>query len=456
MKKSLIASVMLVAGLCVGADESKPNVLFIAVDDLRPVLGCYGASEVISPNMDKLASQSVKFSKAYCSVPTCGASRASLFTGLHPTAKRFLDYKTQIDLDAPDVPTLPQVFKEAGYTTLSYGKIIHGHHDAEKRSWSEKARLRGNERLDARLDITLKRLTKAKRGLMFEAADVSDVEYMDGKTAQQTIQTLRRLKKDGKPFFLGCGFKKPHMPFYVPKKYWDLYDRSTLSVADNQYLPKGAPESLKGSNEFNGYVIDEYDLGSDAWHRAMIHGYYACVSYVDAQIGKILQELKDLELEDNTIVVLWGDHGFHLGEHNFWSKHNTMDVSLRVPLLVHVPGKMQGEANAVVSSVDIYPTLCELAGLPLPSHLQGKSFVPILDDLSQSTQEHVYARFRNGDAAITGRYAFTRYSDGEVMLFDHKKDPKENRNVATNPEYKDVVAKMRKLLDQSIKKAEQK
>jgi arylsulfatase A-like enzyme len=291
---------------------------------------------------------------------------------------------------------------------------------------------------------------------MFEAADVSDEEYIDGKTTQRTIQTLRRLKKDGKPFFFGCGFKKPHMPFYVPKKYWDMYDRSALSLADNRYLPKGAPKSLRGSNEINGYVLDEYDLESDAWHRAMIHGYYACVSYIDAQIGKILQELKDLELDNNTIVVLWGDHGFHLGEHNFWSKHNTMDVSLRVPLLVHVPGKMQGESNAMVSSIDLYPTLCELAGLPLPSHVQGKSFVPILDDLSQSTQEHVYARFRNGDAAITGRYAFTRYSDGESMLFDHKKDPKENRNVATNPEYKNVVAKMQKLLDQSIKKAEQK
>lgn len=456
MKKLLIASVMLVSGLCSGADNSKPNVLFIAVDDLRPVLGCYGASEVISPNMDKLASKSVVFSKAYCSVPTCGASRASLFTGLQPTAQRFVDYKTTIDKDAPDVPTLPQVFKEAGYTTLSYGKIIHHKDDAEKRSWSEKAWIPGNERLDARLDVTLKRLSKAKRGLMFEAADVSDEGYIDGKTTQKTIQTLRRLKKDGKPFFLGCGFKKPHMPFYVPKKYWDMYDPSALSLADNRYLPKGAPKSLRSSNELNGYVLDDYDLESDAWHRAMIHGYYACVSYIDAQVGKIMQELKDLGLDDNTIVVLWGDHGFHLGEHNFWSKHNTMDVSLRVPLFVHVPGKMQGEANAMVSSVDIYPTLCELAGLPIPSHVQGKSFVPMLDDLSQSMQESVYARFRDGDAVITESYAFTRYSDGESMLYDHKKDPKENRNVATNPEYKDVVAKMRKLLDQSIEEAEQK
>ena len=447
---------VLIANISFAEANAKPNVLFIAIDDLRPVLGCYGESEVISPNIDKLAAESVQFSQAYCSVPTCGASRASLFTGLMPTANRFVDYKTSIDTDAPDVPTLPQVFKEAGYTTLSYGKIFHHKYDAEERSWSEKAWLSGNERLDAKLDITLKRLSTAKRGLMFEAADVSDEEYMDGKTTRKTIEGLRRLKKEGKPFFLGCGFKKPHMPFYVPKKYWDMYDRSTLTLANNRYLPQGAPDSLRSSNELNGYVLDEWDLNSDDWHRAMIHGYYACVSYIDAQVGKIMQELKSLGLDKNTIVVLWGDHGFHLGEHNFWSKHNTMDISLRVPLLVHVPGKMQGESNAMVSSIDIYPSLCELAGLSLPSHLQGKSFVPILDDLSQSTQESVYARFRNGDAVITDRYAFTSYSEGESMLYDHVKDPEENQNVATNPEYKEVVVKMRNLLVKSIKEAEQK
>ena len=318
----------LIANSSFAESNSKPNILFIAIDDLRPALGCYGESEVISPNIDKLASKSVKFSRAYCSVPTCGASRASVFTGLQPSAKRFVDYKTSIDQDAPDVPTLSQVFKEAGYTTLSLGKIFHHKYDAEKRSWSEKAWIPGNERLDANLDITLKRLTKAKRGLMFEAADVNDEEYIDGKTTLKTIQVLRRLKKDGKPFFLGCGFKKPHMPFYVPKKYWDMYDPKTFSVATNLYSPKGAPKSLRSSNELNGYVLDEYDLNSEAWHRAMIHGYYACVSYVDAQVGKIMQELEDLDLAKNTILVFWGDHGFHLGEHNVWSKHNAMDISL--------------------------------------------------------------------------------------------------------------------------------
>ena len=440
----------LIANTSFAESNSKPNILFIAIDDLRPALGCYGESEVISPNIDKLASRSVKFSRAYCSVPTCGASRASVFTGLQPSAKRFVDYKTSIDQDAPDVPTLSQVFKEAGYTTLSLGKIFHHKYDAEKRSWSEKAWIPGNERLDANLDITLKRLTKAKRGLMFEAADVNDEEYIDGKTTLKTIQVLRRLKKDGKPFFLGCGFKKPHMPFYVPKKYWDMYDPKTFSVATNLYSPKGAPKSLRSSNELNGYVLDEYDLNSEAWHRAMIHGYYACVSYVDAQVGKIMQELEDLDLAKNTIVVFWGDHGFHLGEHNFWSKHNTMDISLRVPLLIHVPGKMQGEAKALVSSVDIYPSLCELAGLPLPQHLHGESFVPVLGDLSKSTQEFVYARFSNGDTAISKRYAYTNYSDGESMLFDHKNDPDENVNVAAEPEYQEVVKKMKAYLQQNM------
>lgn len=434
----------------------KPNVLFIAVDDLRPALGCFGDVQVKSPNIDRLAADGLIVERAYCNIPVCGASRASLMTSIYPTARRFKNFLTRAAEDTPGASTLPQVFKGNGYATLSNGKVFHHSDDCGEASWAEPA-WRPVEGGAAWLDPESgKRLSRRKRGRIYEHPDVEDNAYADGRIAEKTIADLRRLKREGKPFFLACGFFKPHMPFYAPKKYWDLYDRDKLTLADNRYRPKDAPMALRGSGEFRSYYLAGLDPESDAFHRVMRHGYLACVSYVDKLIGDVLAELDRLELRGNTIVVLWGDHGWHLGEHDFWGKHNTMHLALRVPLIIQAPGKPAGrKTSSLVETVDIFPTLCELAGLQTPASVQGRSMVPLLDRPEQPFREHVHSRYGLGDAVVTERYAFTRYSgkgDG-TMLYDHRTDPGENLNVAGNPEYRDAVMKMEKLLAARMREA---
>jgi iduronate 2-sulfatase len=433
--------------------HKKPNILFIAIDDLRPELGCYGGPQVQSPNLDKLASQGMLFNRAYCQVAVCGASRASLMTGILPTPKRFRNYLTRADQDAPKAKTLPQVFKEAGYTTLSNGKIFHHRDDSEQESWSEPAWRAKSDNRDAQDSKTYRKLSKKGRGLIYEHADVPDNAYVDGKIAEKTISDLQRLRKSGKPFFLACGFIKPHMPFYAPKKYWDLYDRDKIQMADNRFRPKNAPKSLRGSGEYRSYQLGDFKVNSDDWHRMMRHGYLACVSYVDRLVGNVLAELEKQGLAENTIVVVWGDHGWHLGEHDFWGKHNTMHLSTRVPLIVKAPGMTAGRSEALVETSDIFSTLCSLANIPVPDTVQGRSFAAILNRPKQTFREVAYSRFGSGDAVITDRYAFTRYRDGARMLYDHKKDPKENVNVAESPEYEEVIVKMKTLLAKRIQEA---
>ncbi len=446
--------VLLVMGSVVMAAE-RPNVLFIAIDDLRPELGCYGGPQVQTPHLDELAAQGMRFDRAYCQVAVCGASRASLMTGILPTSKRFLKYTSRADEDAPGAATLPETFRKAGYTTISNGKIFHNREDTGARSWSEPAW--GPEGGHARsLDpATTKKLSKRKRGRIYELPDVADDAYGDGLVAEKTIKDLQRLKtaastgsgQGGKPFFLACGFIRPHLPFYAPKRYWDLYEREAIQIADNRYRPKDAPKELRGSGEFRSYHLADFTVGSDAWHRMMRHGYMACVSYVDKLVGDVLDELKALELDENTIVVVWGDHGWHLGEHDFWGKHNTMHLSTRVPLIVKAPGKKGGSTEALVETSDIFPTLCGLAGIAVPNTVQGRSFGPLLDKPDQSFRKVAYSRYGSGDAVITDRFSYTSYRGGtDEMLYDLEKDPDENENVAGNPEYAEIVAKMKKLL----------
>jgi arylsulfatase A-like enzyme len=436
-------------------EQAKPNVLFIAIDDLRPELGCYGDTQVKSPNIDKLASEGMLFSRAYCQVPVCGASRASLMTGILPTAKRFVNYLTRADKDAPTAATLPQVFKGSGYRTISNGKIFHHRDDCQARSWSEPAWYPKTAGFASSFDpATTEKVSKRKRGRIYEHPDVPDNAYVDGKIAEKTIKDLQRLKEGGKPFFLACGFVRPHMPFYAPKQYWDLYEREKVEIAGNRYRPKNAPGALRGSGEFNSYHPGGFEVNSVAWHRMMRHGYFACVSYVDQLVGNVLGELDRLGLADNTIVVIWGDHGWHLGEHNFWGKHNTMHNALRVPLIVKVPGKTSGgKSGALVETLDIFPTLCKLADLSVPASVQGHDFTALLDDPGKAFHNAVYSRFVKGDAVMTERYVYTSYAGGGQMLYDHKKDPGENHNVAGNPENRKIVAKLKKLLDERILEA---
>ena len=427
--------------------STRPNVLFLAVDDLRPELGCYGSPQVKSPSIDRLASQSTLFTRAYCQVPVCGASRASLMTSVLPAPDRFRVYLTRADHDAPNCKTLAQVFKEAGYVTLSNGKIFHEIEDSAGRSWSESP-WRPAAWNDTALDPASTNSLPGKRGRIFEMPDVPDDAYADGQIAERTIADLQRLKAGGKPFFLACGFLRPHLPFYAPRKYWDLYDRSKITIAGNSSRPANAPKGLQGSTEYRNYDLGGFTDNSDDFHRMMRHGYFASTSYTDAQIGRVLAELDRLGLADNTIVVLWGDHGWNLGEHNFWGKHNTMHHAVNAPLMLRAPGKTRGaRSDALVGFLDIFPTLCELAGVSAPGTVQGRSFVPLLNDPKSSFRDSVYTRYLQGDCVVTKQFIYTKYrNDGGEMLYDLKQDPKENRNVAANPKYAETLASMKSLL----------
>ena len=425
----------------------RPNVLFIAIDDLRPELECYGGPQVKSPNLDKLAEQGVQFTRAYCQVAVCGASRASMLTGVLPTTNRFRNYFARADEDVPNATTLPEAFKNAGYTTISNGKIFHHRDDSEAESWSEKAWRPKSGHGTSFDPETREKLSKRKRGRIYEHPDVADNAYGDGQVAEKTITDLQRLKKSGKPFFLACGFIRPHMPFYAPKKYWDLYKRDEIKIADNRFLPENAPNDLRGGSEFKSYHLAGLNEKSEEFHRMMRHGYMACVSYVDKLVGDVLAELKRLELDEDTIVVVWGDHGWHLGEHTFWGKHNTTHLAMRVPLIVTVPGKKVGPSKSLVETSDLFPTLCELAGIPIPATVQGKSFVSVLNAPEKPFRKVAYTRYGPGDAVVTEQFNYTRYNGGKSeMLYDLKKDPNENVNIAGNPEYSKTVAKMRALL----------
>jgi arylsulfatase A-like enzyme len=428
--------------------SQKPmNVLFIAIDDLRPELGCYGAPQIKSPNIDKFAKEAVVFNRAYCNVPVCGASRASLLTSILPTKNRFIDYRAKAEEDVPNAKTLPSVFKDAGYTSISNGKIFHYNKDVQEASWSENPWMpEGGHRVS--YDPTTNDVVmKSGNGRVYEAPDVADSSYPDYKIAQKTITDLRRFKASGEPFFMACGFFRPHMPFYAPKKYWDMYDRDSIEIADNRNLPENAPSLLRGSGEFKSYSFGDYKPNTEAFHKMMRHGYYACVSYVDEMVGDVLKELDTLGLAENTIVVLWGDHGWHLGEHEFWGKHNTLHNALQVPLIVKVPGKAKGQhTKALVESVDIYPTICDLANVKAPDAIMGKSFISILNNPKQAFRTNVYARFKKADAIVTEDFTYSLFENGEEMLYNVKQDPKENKNIVADDNNKAVLEKMRAAL----------
>lgn len=431
------------------SDCKRPNVLFIAVDDLRPELGCYGQEHILSPNIDRLAASGTVFKRAYCQIAVCGASRSSLMTGLRPTPERFLNYNTYAEKDAPGATTLPEEFRKNGYQCISNGKIFHHKDDTGARSWSEPAwrpKIGGATSLDPE-SKSLIGGTKI-RGPVFESPDVPDNAYPDGQIAEKTIADLKRMQGSDTPFFIACGFLKPHLPFYAPKKYWDLYDSDSIDIANNPYDPVNAPKSLKGSGEIRNYHDRHLDYNSPEWHRNNRHGYYACVSYVDAQIGKILNTLDELDLTGNTIVILWGDHGFHLGEHNFWGKHNVMHLSTNSPLIVSAPGINQGQTvDRLVEFVDIYPSLCDLAGISSGNtDLQGTSFKPLLKDPNRPWKRAVFSKYGPAVSVITERFNYAKYNNGEEMLYDLQNDPDENRNIAGEPKLSVQVEQFSQIL----------
>jgi arylsulfatase A-like enzyme len=443
--KRLIGFVFLMGSLVAWGGQS-PNILFISIDDLRPELGCYGKTKIHSPEIDELARRGTVFEEAYCQVPVCGASRASLMTGLYPTENRFVTYYAKAQSDARGIPDIPTWFKQQGYTTISNGKIYHDRDDSAA-SWDKIFRAKDykiyhkpeNQALPEKLQPA------------FEDADVGDEAYAGGPVLEETLNDLRKAKESGKPFFLAVGFTKPHLPFNAPKKYWDLYDRESIELADNPFIPKGAPvEAMHEWNELRNMYggIPAEGPVSDELARTLIHGYYACVSYSDAMVGHILDELDRLDLRKNTIIVLWGDHGWQLGEHSLWCKHALFRTSLRAPLVISAPQHLKGQKTAsLVEFVDIYPTLCELAGVEMPDHLDGVSLVPILKRPKTRLKEAIYGKYHSGDSVKTASYQYTEWGSGAQMLYDHTRDSDENVNVVDDPDYASIVKKMATWLD---------
>jgi arylsulfatase A-like enzyme len=422
-------------------------VLFLAVDDLRPEIASYGVTNMVTPNFSRLAERGVRFDRAYCNIAVCGASRASLMKGLRPTPNRFTSYLTWAEKDAPQVPSLPMAFKQHGYHTQSNGKVYH-HVTDDALAWSEPSWCPPTSSIWWALAENRALATGQNRGPAYESADQPDELYPDHQICDRTLDDLRRLAKQENPFFLACGFYRPHLPFVVPQKYWDLYPTSQVKLPDNMFFPHDLPQAFNYTwGEMRSYHgIPKQGPVSEEAAVQLVRGYQASVSFVDAQIGRLLDALEQLGVADNTIIVLWGDHGWQLGEHGFWCKHTNFEVAVRAPLLIAAPGIAGGRASRrVVEFVDIYPTLCDLAGLPQPDHLHGKSLYPLLLDPDGEHKEAVFTRHGGGDAVRTARYRYkemrARGGRGELLgvgLFDLESDPQENRNVADDPAYADV------------------
>ncbi len=436
-------------------EQQAMNVLFIAVDDLRPELGFYGAKHIKSPNLDKLASEGLVFDRSYCNIPVCGASRASLLSGIRPSRNRFINYKARADEDVPEATSLPMLFKENGYRTISNGKVFH-HNEDSRSAWDQIWFPEGNIR-NYKLDKNLATNNKAKflkgGASAFELADVNDDAYFDGEIARKGVEDLQKLKDCETPFFLAMGFMKPHLPFNAPKKYWDLYDRDKIELPKAYLQPHSTPrKAFPNYGELRNYgnIPKKGDL-PEALAKELIHGYYACVSYVDAQIGLVLDELDKAGLAENTIVILWGDHGWNLGDHRLWCKHVNFETALRAPLVIKVPGKTKGEhTNAITEFIDIYPTLCELTGIETPETVQGVSFVPVING-KESVKNWAVSKFKDGVTLIRDDLFYTEWTDDngvayERMLFDHKKDPLELDNLADKQEYQALVEELAKEL----------
>lgn len=443
---------------------AKPlNVLFIAVDDLRPQLGCYGNKMVKSPNIDQLAASGLLFERAYCQQAVCSPSRTSLLTGLRPDSTKVYDLVTHFRTTIPDVVTLPQHFKNHGYQTAWWGKLFHANL-LDPVSWTQQGdQMEPKSNWRAYATDEAKAIAEQNKGAgpAYEMADLPDNAYPDGKIAEKAIETMRQLKD--KPFFLAVGFFKPHLPFNAPRKYWDLYNPSDFSLPELQSAPRNAPAlASTGWGELRNYAgIPAKGPMSDEQARQLIHGYHACVSYTDAQIGKVLDELKRLGLDKNTVVVLWGDHGWKLGEYGQWAKHTNFEIDTRVPLVARIPGmKASGKkTNALVEFVDIYPFLCEAVGLPKPPHLQGTSFMPLLSKPAMAWKKTAFSQYPRGGGVMgysmrTDRYRYTKWlkPDGSVVateLYDLRKDPRASVNVAQEAAYAKALPELEATFNQA-------
>lgn len=459
----------------------RKNILFIAVDDLRPELGCYGHPMVKSPNIDALAKNGVLFERTFCQQAVCAPTRASLLTGRRPDTTKIYDLKTHIRTTMPDVVTLQQYFKNNGYFSEGMGKLFHAGYEDEK-SYSVPHRYAKAEQYAIEANNNLKKsggkVTKAgdgqadggrMRGPATECADVPDDFYEDGKYSVMAIESLQRLapkaksEKEGEhqPFFLGVGFRKPHLPFVAPKKYWDLYDRSKIPLPYPE-RPHHAPDlAFANWGELRSYS-DIPDVGpcDEAKTKELIHAYYACVSYMDVQVGKLMAELDRLDLRKDTIVIIWGDHGWKLGEYSEWSKHTNFELDTHVPLIISDPDLPKGvRTKALTEFVDIYPTLTELCGLSLSDGMEGTSMVPLFTEPQKPWKKAAFSQYPRGKNKIMGysirtdQYRYNEWIDiknKEIVakeLYDLKNDPLCKECIVDEPQYKDLIAELHVMLD---------
>ncbi|MEW6305257.1 MAG: sulfatase [Verrucomicrobiota bacterium] len=449
----------LLALLLVGAPSfaaEKLNVLFIAVDDMNNDLGCYGHPLVKSPNIDRLAARGTRFDRAYCQFPLCSPSRTSLMTGLRPNTTQVYDLRKHFREVIPDVVTLPQMFVNNGYFAARVGKIYHYGNPGDigtsglddPKSWNQVVNPRGRDKDEENLIINHTPKRGLGSSLSLWKADGTDEEQTDGKVAQEVIKLMEQSKD--KPFFIAAGFYRPHCPYVAPKKYFDLYPLNKITVPDTslawvEQVPKPA---LASTTPWPWFGVTEQQA------REAKQAYYATISFVDTQIGKLLDALERLKLADKTVVVFWSDHGYHLGFHGLWMKQSVFEESARAPLIIAAPGqKAKGKGSSrTVEFVDIYPTLADLAGLTPPKNLAGKSLRPLLDNPSapwtKPAHTQVWRGAYPGYSVRTERYRYTEWDGGKqgVELYDYDKDPLERKNVANDPQYAAARAEMQALL----------
>jgi iduronate 2-sulfatase len=497
---------------CTSPDNMvKPNILFISIDDLRPVLGAYGDTVAITPNLDLLADEGMTFRQAFCQSAVCAPSRASLMTGLRPDSTQVWHLGDKFREINPETVTMPQYFSQFGYHTVNIGKIFHNYmpdsiswdepdlrparyvrpewlgRDGETFYISEKVIKSQEIKRDSLLNLQAIRYADGwNTGPAWEAADVHDTLYYDGAQTELAKKTLTRLAEMGKPFYLGLGYFRPHLPFAVPKKYWAMYDPDEIPLASNSEIPEGAPlwtmnsmYELRHYDGFShiGHPTSSYRMSEDT-SRILKHGYYASVSYVDVLLGDLWAHMKELGIYENTIIVVWGDHGWKLGDHNSWGKMTNYNIDLQVPLIIRYPGqKMTGvQTFAITELIDMFPTLCDLAGIKVPDYMQGTSLVPLLNNPDLPWKKAAFSQFhrRPQVAADGGRYMgysvntpefhyiewFTwdhvsgsRGDSVSAELYDRLNDPYESINVAEEEEYIDVIRKLSKQLADGWRKA---
>lgn len=463
-------TILILSGSCKSAQvpkaraSAKPNILFIAIDDLRPELKAYGKQYMITPHIDRLAAGGRVFLNHYVNVPTCGPSRFALLTGRLPQntaalSNNVFESTTALSSQGSEPESMAELFKRNGYETIGIGKISHapdGRIYGYTQSVSDKMELpqswnkflfnpgKWGTGWNAFFGYASGSNRQSLKGQVkpYEAADVADEGYPDGLTAQLAVSELNRLKGSVQPFFLAVGFFKPHLPFNAPKKYWDLYDEKTIPLS-SAGIPAGINNaSLHNSNEFNQYKNTDEKASlkaplSNSYARKLKHAYFAAVTYTDAQVGKVLKALKEAGLEDNTIVVLWGDHGWHLGDQRVWGKHTLSEYSLKSPLIIRYPGIPQpGIATTnIAQSVDIYPTLLELANIERQTNLSGRSLLKELRNPAAHLNNVAYGYFNKGITMRTNRYRITKYFRQEqpvIELYDYISDTGETKNIAAD------------------------